>query len=198
MVEEAYVLGKQQCMYGIDEDRCEDNEYRCDDGSCIAEEYWLDGEYDCSDKSDERDSSGKFVNKRFCALISSEFGCDETTAGIFYFACGDGEFILETVSPGYNCYNYRRIMFFCELDWGMYERYPKWTLENGHCVEKGWIEKNLTDMNKSEKCVLYVKCKLTDGASDVCDMMSSVILIHYVKIKQLCIHRNLFSIHILK
>ncbi len=111
-------------MYGIDEDRCEeleyneceDNEYRCDDGSCIAEEYWLDGEYDCSDKSDEHDSSGKFVNKRFCALISSEFGCDETTTNMFYFACGDGDFIRETVSPGNNCYNYRWIMFFCELD----------------------------------------------------------------------------------
>ena len=42
---------QQNCMNGIDEENCdllefnecENNEYRCDDGMCIAEEYWLDG-----------------------------------------------------------------------------------------------------------------------------------------------------------
>ena len=45
--------GQQNCMNGIDEENCdllelnecEENEYRCLDGSCIAEEYWLDGEF---------------------------------------------------------------------------------------------------------------------------------------------------------
>jgi hypothetical protein len=48
-------------MDGIDEDHCEEleyneyeeNEYRCRDGSCISEQYWLDGQYDCFDQSDE-------------------------------------------------------------------------------------------------------------------------------------------------
>lgn len=43
--------GQQNCMNGIDEENCdllefnecEDNEYRCIDGMCIPEEYWLDG-----------------------------------------------------------------------------------------------------------------------------------------------------------
>jgi hypothetical protein len=43
--------GQQQCMYGLDEENCdklefnecEQDEYRCDNGMCIAEEYWLDG-----------------------------------------------------------------------------------------------------------------------------------------------------------
>ena len=43
--------GYQQCMYGIDEENCdmlefnecEEDEYRCDNGMCISEEYWLDG-----------------------------------------------------------------------------------------------------------------------------------------------------------
>ncbi len=41
----------QNCMDGIDEENCdklefnecEDNEYRCTNGMCIPEEYWLDG-----------------------------------------------------------------------------------------------------------------------------------------------------------
>jgi hypothetical protein len=43
--------GEQQCLDGVDEENCdklefnecEDNEYRCVNGMCIAEEYWLDG-----------------------------------------------------------------------------------------------------------------------------------------------------------
>jgi len=43
--------GYQQCMYGLDEENCdtlefnecEENQYRCENGMCIAEEYWLDG-----------------------------------------------------------------------------------------------------------------------------------------------------------
>jgi hypothetical protein len=42
---------QQNCMDGIDEENCdllefnecENDEFRCDDGMCIAEEYWLDG-----------------------------------------------------------------------------------------------------------------------------------------------------------
>ncbi|CAF0966264.1 unnamed protein product [Adineta steineri] len=41
----------QQCMDGLDEENCdklefnecEEDEYRCTNGMCIAEEYWLDG-----------------------------------------------------------------------------------------------------------------------------------------------------------
>jgi len=43
--------GQQQCINGTDEENCdllefnecEDDEYRCDNGMCITEEYWLDG-----------------------------------------------------------------------------------------------------------------------------------------------------------
>lgn len=45
--------GVQQCSSGIDEENwdklefneCEDDEYRCNNGMCIAEEFWLDGWY---------------------------------------------------------------------------------------------------------------------------------------------------------
>jgi hypothetical protein len=44
--------GEQQCIDGTDEENCdllefnecEDDEYRCVNGMCIAQEYWLDGE----------------------------------------------------------------------------------------------------------------------------------------------------------
>jgi hypothetical protein len=44
--------GVQRCLNGIDEENwdklefneCEDNEFRCTNGMCIAEEFWLDGE----------------------------------------------------------------------------------------------------------------------------------------------------------
>lgn len=45
--------GMQRCVNGYDEEHsdklefneCEDNEFRCTNGMCIPEEFWLDGEY---------------------------------------------------------------------------------------------------------------------------------------------------------
>jgi hypothetical protein len=45
--------GKQRCSNGIDEENCdklefnecEDDEFRCTNGMCISEEFWLDGKY---------------------------------------------------------------------------------------------------------------------------------------------------------
>lgn len=47
--------GKQQCDCGSDENNCdklefnecEDDEFRCNNGMCIPEQYWLDGELIC-------------------------------------------------------------------------------------------------------------------------------------------------------
>ncbi len=47
--------GEQQCENGWDEENCdklefnecEEDEYRCNNGMCIPEECWLDGEYIC-------------------------------------------------------------------------------------------------------------------------------------------------------
>jgi hypothetical protein len=47
--------GQQQCENGWDEENCdliefnecEKDEYRCHNGMCIPEEYWLDGKYIC-------------------------------------------------------------------------------------------------------------------------------------------------------
>jgi hypothetical protein len=166
-------------MDGIDEDHCEelefneceDNEYRCEDGSCISEQYWLDGAYDCSDKSDEQNLAEYFLRSSSCPLTSSQFICDETTEHQDKFACGDGQFQIDKVHWLDQCYNYRNIMFFCELPSydPMKNEIQLWTLENGHCVDKSRIENNLADMDEFEICLFYLKCKLTHGTTTGCD-----------------------------
>ena len=53
--------GIQNCMYGHDEENCDilemnmcdEDEYRCSNGLCIPDAYFLDGELDCLDWTDE-------------------------------------------------------------------------------------------------------------------------------------------------
>jgi hypothetical protein len=55
--------GEQQCENGWDEENCdklefnecEEDEYRCNNGMCIPEEYWLDGEYICLKSKQNRE-----------------------------------------------------------------------------------------------------------------------------------------------
>jgi hypothetical protein len=90
-------LGKQQCMDGIDEDycerlefnECEDDEYRCANGMCIPEEYWLDGDFDCMDWTDEIGTIASSGHSCFNAL---SFVCDEHLCHYIQWSCGDGKF----------------------------------------------------------------------------------------------------------
>ena len=134
----------------------------------------MDGAYDCSDKSDEQNLNEYFIRSSLCPLTSSQFVCDETTAHSSTFACDDGQFKSEPNLGGtFPCYNYRNMMFFCEFRTveSVHMLFSLWTLENGHCVDRGRIEKNLTDMDELEQCRLYLKCILikrtTIGCSDV-------------------------------
>jgi hypothetical protein len=85
-----------------------------------------------------------------------------------YFACGDGEFVWDSTVSDVFCYNYRTKMFFCEYQYVRADSAMR-TLQNGHCVNQGWIEKNFTDMNESEKCTFFLKCNLTNGKNDGCN-----------------------------
>jgi hypothetical protein len=83
-------------MDGLDEDycevlefnECEDDEYRCANGMCIPEEYWLDGDYDCMDWTDETESTVDSGNT--CWRMISVF-CDEHLCPYNQWSCGDGE-----------------------------------------------------------------------------------------------------------
>jgi hypothetical protein len=94
-----FFLGKQQCMGGVDEDycevlefnECEDDEYRCANGMCIPEEYWLDSDYDCMDWTDE---IGTIVVSGTNCFNTPSFLCDEHLCPYNQWSCGDGKISL--------------------------------------------------------------------------------------------------------
>jgi hypothetical protein len=70
---------------------CEEHEYRCHNGLCIAGEFWEDGlgSADCLDRSDESDD---VEYPKFC-FRDPTFRCEEHLCRInwYGFACGDGQ-----------------------------------------------------------------------------------------------------------
>jgi len=88
-------------MDGVDEDHCEvlefneceDDEYRCANGMCIPEQYWLDGDYDCTDWTDE---IGIVAGSGLNCFYTPFFGCDEHVCLNNQWSCGDGEFSLRS------------------------------------------------------------------------------------------------------
>ena len=63
--------GQQQCMYGLDEENCdklefnecEQDEYRCDNGMCVAQEYWLDGAFNPFEADRQNSHISKYMSK---------------------------------------------------------------------------------------------------------------------------------------
>lgn len=58
-------LGDSCLIASLDMRKCSDKEFRCSDGSCIAEHWYCDGDTDCKDGSDEES----------CREWSSPGGC---------------------------------------------------------------------------------------------------------------------------
>ena len=114
--------GVQQCMSGFDEENCdklefnecEDDEYRCMNGMCIPDEYFLDGQYDCMDMSDEK---GPF-DHAYCPLQPASVECDDRVCSPNEWSCGDGQCLtqndrnLQQFST--DCRNRRNQFFWCE------------------------------------------------------------------------------------
>ena len=117
--------GVQQCMSGLDEENCdklefnecEDDEYRCMNGMCIPDEYFLDGEYDCMDMSDEKEP---FEHAK-CPVQSASVECDDRVCPPDQWPCGDGQCILSRYLMSFRelgmvtCLNRRDQFFWCEL-----------------------------------------------------------------------------------
>jgi hypothetical protein len=172
--------GFQHCMYGYDEENCdklefnecEDDEYRCVNGMCIPDQYFLDGEHDCADLTDEKQ---RFDNTK-CTFQPASYECDDRVCYRSQWSCGDGQCIPSRLEFQYyevstQCNSLREQYHMCETHRGRIQ----WTLPNGKCYEppdyEVIVENNRTD---SEKCLYFVKCALSAGIGKNCSCKSDV------------------------
>jgi hypothetical protein len=122
-------------MYGYDEENCdliefnecEDDEYRCVNGMCIPDQYFLDGEYDCADATDEK---GVFDDTK-CTFQPARYECDDGMCLRSYWSCGDGQCIKYRLGFQFDefqsqCTSLREQYHMCET----HATRPKWTLPN--------------------------------------------------------------------
>jgi hypothetical protein len=167
--------GIQQCMLGYDEENCdrlefnecENNEYRCMNGMCIPDEYFLDGDYDCMDFSDEK----HLFNDINCTFQQVNLDCDDRMCLPNKWSCGDGQCInnrlafQQLFSVDRECTSRRDQFYMCET--ASYNR--RWTLPNGRCDgSKEYEESNVQIPSKHQMCIYYLKCLLTYGAEKNC------------------------------
>ena len=130
--------GIQHCLSGFDEqncdllelNECDDDEYRCANGMCIPKQFFLDGEFDCLDWSDEI----QFKKNKNCPKERANTVCDDHLCLVNEWSCGDGECIrdrLEFQNTKYisSCQSGRDQYFMCET----HGSDTRWTMIHGRC-----------------------------------------------------------------
>ncbi|CAF1486919.1 unnamed protein product [Adineta ricciae] len=173
--------GEQQCHGGYDEEHCdllefnecEMDEYRCSNGMCIPDAYWLDGEIDCMDRSDEK--SDLFNSD--CFYQTDYFRCDESVCSAHLWSCGDGQCINSWNRFGYQrlilsggeCLSHRELNHMCEAS----RRYSLWTKsDTGLCTNQlGYDDPNLSISQTSSVehlCFYLIRCALSSGLERDC------------------------------
>jgi hypothetical protein len=166
--------GIEQCMPGIDEyycDRlelnlCDDDEYRCMNGMCIPDEYFLDGQYDCLDWSDEI----QFKNDAYCSNEAASIICDDRMCPPNHWSCGDGQCIPDRLSfqretENASCQSKRDQFFLCETHISQI----MWSMPNGRCQNgRQSNESFVNNMTTNSTCQFSLKCALSQGAHMNC------------------------------
>ncbi|UJR11129.1 hypothetical protein I4U23_015310 [Adineta vaga] len=170
--------GEQQCMNGTDEENCDllefneckDDEYRCVNGMCITEEYWLDGEFDCMDQSDENRNK----NSKACPFTAGSIECEEQLCTPYEWSCGDGQCILGPYRLSYKraveeyCVNMREFNYMCE----MHPKITLWTQPNGLCWDldeyDDLLDMNNENMSNTSKCIYLIRCAMSQGFERDC------------------------------
>ncbi|CAF0857990.1 unnamed protein product [Adineta steineri] len=168
--------GAQNCMNGLDEENCdllefnecEEDEFRCMNGQCIPDEYWMDGwlesSRECMDHSDEG-----VIDMAVCFFELRNFDCDERLCPPTYWSCGDGQcinslqrFSYQTfLDDFYYCLTFRDCNYACEAC-----NHPHlWTVENGSCWNFDELKKSeleLAAIITDDFCLLQLKCRLAE------------------------------------
>jgi hypothetical protein len=166
--------GIQHCLEGKDEENCnrlemnicDDDEYRCTNGMCIADEFFLDGELDCLDWSDEM----AFKDNRQCPTESVTTECDDHICLPNQWSCSDGQCISDRLAfqksaVDLSCDSRRDQYFVCETHWSDVQ----WTMPNGRCFRgKGYVVSLVTNLSDDEQCEYLLKCALSQGAEINC------------------------------
>ena len=176
--------GIQHCMFGYDEENCdklefnecEENEYRCANGMCVPDEYFLDGEYDCLDLTDEQ----QLFYDQECTFEQASVECDDRVCLRSQWSCGDGQCISDRLHfqkefSHLQCSSFREQYHMCELHYYA----SQWTLPNGKCYSSSDYEEIVTHpQTDSEKCLYFIKCVLSGGAEKNCPRKNDTLDIH--------------------
>lgn len=114
-------LGKMDCANGFDERRCDElemnecnneTEFRCQNGHCIDKTFYLDGDYDCLDSSDE--FSNNYYSSR-CGYQHS-IQCSNQICPSTLFSCGNGEcYNGPNIYPKPVCSSHRDLLYFQKM-----------------------------------------------------------------------------------
>ena len=169
--------GIQQCLEGKDEENCDllemnqchpGEEYRCENGMCIPDEFFLDGDLDCLDWSDEM----LFKDSSKCPQGGVNTECDDHRCLFDQWSCGDGQCIddrlsFQRVSIDTTCECRRDQYFMCET----YPSKIQWTMANGRCFRSDsdrYKSLNVTSLNDEERCEYLLKCALSIGWEENC------------------------------
>ncbi|CAF1622912.1 unnamed protein product, partial [Adineta ricciae] len=165
--------GIQHCMFGYDEkncdllelNQCEDGEYRCMNGMCIPDSFFLDGQYDCLDWSDEL----SFWNGDECYSMGANTKCDDHICPPYQFSCGDGQCLRNRFefqqSYGFReCSSRREQYFICETSYHLLQ----WTLPSGRCLIDARHIAIKSNRTKDEQCIHLLKCALSRGKGKEC------------------------------
>ncbi|CAF1972195.1 unnamed protein product [Rotaria magnacalcarata] len=172
--------GIQHCMYGNDEkncdilelNECENDEYRCMNGMCIPDQYFLDGDFDCLDWSDEI----QFKNDRECTFQLVNAQCDDRICPSYQYSCGDGQcledrFDFQKRRGALECLSRREQYFICETHFS----FSRWTIPNGRCVGgERYEEPPKKNRSEYEMCQYLLKCALSQGKEKGCPCLRNL------------------------
>ncbi|CAF3018272.1 unnamed protein product [Rotaria socialis] len=166
--------GTQQCMLGYDEENCdilefnecEVDEYRCTNGMCIPGDYFVDGDYDCMDWSDEK----PIFDDKNCVGTEVSVNCDDRMCPPNLWSCGDGQCITDRLAfqsaaqDKAECLSRRDQFYLCETNYGI----QLWTMPNGRCSLGTDAFDDPTFNNGSLECIYLIKCSFSGGAEKKC------------------------------